>query len=138
MCGSELRCAPHGDRVVVETDVDPARHGEQLSVCVPSDQEGAVSQLGEAVQDVRWLRPPGVIASHDDQLRAPHGRLIEDSVECGQHPVDIRQDSDARHHARNPATHARWPIGYRTADGWRDDAIRLAPNPRANEEDGIL
>ena len=75
-----------------------AGEGDQLPVGVAADQDGAVPEGEKPVEDLHRLRPGGVVAGDDDQVRGCHVGFGENRVQDGQHPVDVGQHHHARDH----------------------------------------
>jgi hypothetical protein len=91
------------DHLVGNLQLLTARECHQFPVGISTDQEHALTQRAEPVQHRDRLRPGGEITGHDDEVGGGDVRFGEHRVERGQHPVEIREDGDAVHHAAESA-----------------------------------
>jgi hypothetical protein len=95
---SELRSSPDCQQVVSKANINAARHVKQLPVGITANENDAVTEGTETIEDLRGLWPPGVIAGHSDDFGVLDGRLCENSIQRQEDSMNIRQNRNARNH----------------------------------------
>lgn len=104
LLGRQLASGP-GSHLVRSLDHLAASQGNQFPVGVAPHQDHPIAQRHQPLQDGGGLRPRGVIAGDDHQIRARHLGLGQHAIEDRQDPVDVRQNRDRLHHPTAPVSH---------------------------------